>query len=152
MVVLACKILARLIVLHGSSYSKKFSEKTGGYTILQQRLKRWWNIPALWPICFSIFFGYDVASLDLDRPFDKFGLLDLFLPHGKEDVVFPEMLPVIIEMVKSGLRSAILAGDVTEISARGQGSLDDWLSKCDKPKMASSNLTGGFKQEVFTRR
>ncbi|KAK2756534.1 hypothetical protein FQN54_005427 [Arachnomyces sp. PD_36] len=106
-VVLASKILARLLVIHGSSYTRKFSEKSGGFTIMRHRLKRWWHIPALWPICFAIMFGVDVGRLDLDRPFDHFGLLDLFTFRGEAKVVIPDVLPVITGMLQSGLKSVV---------------------------------------------
>lgn len=106
-VVLASKILARLLVIHGSSYTKKFSEKSGGFTIMRHRLKRWWHLPALWPICFSILFGVDVGRLNLDRPFDHFGLLDLFTSKGEAKVVIPDVLPVITGMLQSGLKSVV---------------------------------------------
>ncbi|KAJ6110487.1 hypothetical protein N7486_002722 [Penicillium sp. IBT 16267x] len=111
-VVLATKILARLLVVHGSGYSKKFSEKNGGYTILKHHLKRWWNVPALWTICFSILFGRDFALLDLDRPFDASGLLKLFLSDGDLRIVNPEMFPVLTGMLKSGLRSTVSKSDL----------------------------------------
>ncbi|OKO99835.1 Beige protein -like protein [Penicillium subrubescens] len=95
-VVHAVKILARLLVVHGSGYSKKFSDKNGGYTVLEYHLKRWWNIPALWPICFSILFGQDIALMDLDQPFDAPKLINIFLAGGDLRIAFPEMLPVIL--------------------------------------------------------
>lgn len=106
-VVMASKILARLLVIHGSSYTKKFSEKSGGFTIMRHRLKRWWYIPALWPICFAILFGVDVGRLNLDRPFDHFNLLELFTSKGEPKVVIPDVLPVITGMLQSGLKSVI---------------------------------------------
>ncbi|KAJ5992482.1 hypothetical protein N7451_008206 [Penicillium sp. IBT 35674x] len=111
-VVLATKILARLLVVHGSGYSKKFSDKNGGYTILEHHLKRWWNVPALWTICFSILFGRDIALLNLDIPFDGPGLLKLFLSDGDLRIVNPEMFSVIAGMLKGGLRSTALTSDI----------------------------------------
>jgi hypothetical protein len=106
-VVLAAKILARLIIVHGNHYNKKLSDKTGGYTVMQHRLKRWWNVPLLWPICFAILFGLDVAHMDLDRPFDHFAFVDLFLSKGDVKIVFPEIFPVMAEMLQSGLKKTV---------------------------------------------
>lgn len=134
-------MLARLLVLNGSAYSRKFSEKNGGYIILESRLKRWWSVPALWPICFSILFGRDIALLDLERPFDVPGLLKLFLTDGDLRIVYPEMLPVITGMLKSGLRSVVLAsgkGDNTSSPNRDDDS--------KAPKMSSINSRGKYKQ------
>ncbi|CAI4211078.1 unnamed protein product [Parascedosporium putredinis] len=76
-VVHGCKVLARLLVSHGPGYTSKFAAKTGGFIIMGDRLKRWWDIPTLWPICFSILFGYDVAEIDFDRNFNFFNLIEI---------------------------------------------------------------------------
>ncbi|CAG7976254.1 unnamed protein product [Penicillium nalgiovense] len=136
-VILATQILARLVVVIGSGYSKKFAEKSGGYIILEHRLKRWWDVPALWPICLSIFFGVDHALLNLDKPLDPSELLRAFLIEGDVKVVFPDMLPVIVNMLKSGLRNFTMASDAQEDT---RSHLEERASKCDKPKMNSLKL------------
>lgn len=104
-VVMALKILARLLVISGSAYMAKFVEKTGGITLMQYRLKRWWNIPAVWSVCFAIFFSVDLAKIDFGRSFDLFNLLELFASGDDVTVVYPEMLPVLTSMLQSGLVS-----------------------------------------------
>lgn len=136
--VLATKTIARLLVVHGISYNKKFSEKNGGYTVLKHHLKRWWNIPILWPICFSILFGRDIALLDLDRPFDAQSLLDLFVAGSELEIVYPEMLPVILEMLKSGLRSTLLMDGTTD----GQNPPSVDASDTSVPKASACSLAG----------
>lgn len=138
-VILATKILARLVVVIGSGYSKKFAEKSGGYIILEHRLKKWWDVPALWPICFSILFGVDHALLDLDKAFEPSELLEAFLVEGNVKVVFPDMLPVIVNMLKSGVRNLTMASDVQDDN---HDSLEERASKCDKLKMNSLKLPG----------
>ncbi|KXH48996.1 beige/BEACH domain-containing protein [Colletotrichum salicis] len=103
-VVCGNKILARLLITHGSTYTAKFSGKTGGFTIMAHRLKRWWYIPSLWPICFSILFGLDVANVDLDRNFEFSSLLDTF---GRARVLYPECLQVLTSMLQHGLKDAM---------------------------------------------
>lgn len=98
-------MLARLMVISGPGYVKKFVEKSGGITIMQYRLKRWWNIPTIWPICFAILFGRDIAAINLERNFDLYNLLEIF---GSEDgvrIAYPEILPVLTGMLQSGLKS-----------------------------------------------
>lgn len=68
---------------------------------MAQRLKRWWDIPTLWPICFCILFGNDVADIDFSREFAFFNLLEIF---GKSKVAFPDALPVITSMLQNGLK------------------------------------------------
>ncbi|KPI41369.1 Beige-like protein [Cyphellophora attinorum] len=106
-VVLSVRILARLLVVHGDSYVKKFKERTGGFAIMAHRLKRWWHLPALWPCSFAILFDIDVATLDLDRPFDLFSFVELF--SGKKELVVahPEMVEVIMSMLQSGMKAIV---------------------------------------------
>ncbi|KAF9879515.1 beige beach domain-containing protein [Colletotrichum karsti] len=103
-VVNGSKILARLLITHGSAYTAKFSGKTGGFTIMAHRLKRWWYIPSLWPICFCIFFGFDVAEVDLERNFEFSSLLETF---GKSRIVYPESLQVMTSMLQHGLKDVM---------------------------------------------
>lgn len=98
-------MLARLLVISGPAYMKKFIEKTGGMVIMQHRLKRWWNIPTIWPICFAIFFGQDVADINLERKFDLYNLLEIFDSKGKVKIACPEVLPVLTGMLRNGLKS-----------------------------------------------
>ncbi|KKZ59007.1 hypothetical protein EMCG_00872 [[Emmonsia] crescens] len=134
-VVLATTILARLLVTHGSSYTRKFADKSGGFVIMRRRLRRWWHIPALWPICFAILFGKDVGQLDLDRPFDHFGFLDLFNSTGELNVVFPEVLPVITGMLEAGLKATVLRSSE---SPTIEGAKEPSRSRLNRRSMSSA--------------
>ncbi|SPN99858.1 probable beige protein homolog [Cephalotrichum gorgonifer] len=98
------KMVARLLVSHGPGYASKFSGKTGGFIIMADRLKRWWDIPTLWPICFSILFGYDVAEINFDRNFDFFSLIDIF---GKSKIAYPDVVPVIGAMIQRAIKDVV---------------------------------------------
>lgn len=104
-VILATKILARLLVISGPVYMKKFEEKTGGIVIVQRRLRRWWSITSLWPICFAILFGQDVAAMNMERDFNLFNLIDALNVSSKSQVVYPEIFPVLAAMLENGLRA-----------------------------------------------
>lgn len=104
-VVLSVRVLARLLVVHGDAYVRKFKDKSGGFTIMCHRLKRWWHLPALWPACFAILFGVDVAELNLDRSFDLFSFVELFNSQKNYRVAYPDMFEVIAGMLLSGLRT-----------------------------------------------
>lgn len=106
-VALAAKILARLLVVNGPAYMKKFAEKTGGIVIMQHYLRRWWSIPSIWPVCFAVFFGQDVASINIDRNFDLFNLLEAFNANDKICVTYPEVFPVLAGMLQNGFRAII---------------------------------------------
>lgn len=120
-VVLAAKILARLLVLNGANYVKKFAEKTGGFVIMRHRLKRWWNIPTIWPICFSVMFGRDVAIIDFERSFDLYSMLETFAADGRAKIVCPEILPVITAMLRNGLKAVTKEQEDPESPLTGRG-------------------------------
>jgi beige protein homolog 1 len=107
-VVLGVKILARLLIAHGSGYVNKFATKSGGFVVMRHRLKRWWNIPTIWPICFAILFNHDVAQIDFGRPFELYSLLEMFSAHGTAKVVYPEVFPVIASMLQNGLKTIVM--------------------------------------------
>jgi hypothetical protein len=102
--------------------------------VLEYHLKRWWNIPVLWPVCFSILFGQDIALMDLDQPFDAPTLISMFLADGDLRISVPEMLPVIMGMLKSGLRSSVSGSETSD----QQTLKPDTLST--KPQMSSHSL------------
>ena len=125
-VVLAAKILARLLVVNGPDYVQKFVDKTGGIVIMKYRCKRWWSIPTMWPICFSVFFGKDPADIDFSRNFDMFSLLETFVPDGRAFVVNPALLPVITAMLEQGLKNITREQSDPEspLTEKGHGKTD----------------------------
>lgn len=68
------------------------------------RLRRWWDIPTIWPICFSILFAKDVAEIDFEQPFELFSLLETF---ASTKIVYPAVLPVIMSMIQHGLKDVL---------------------------------------------
>jgi beige protein homolog 1 len=94
--------------VHGGNYVAKFGTKTGGFIVMRNRLKRWWNVAPLWPICLSVLFGKDVAKIDVSRPLDLFGLAEMFSDAGNGKVIYPEMLPVIAGMLKAGIGAIVV--------------------------------------------
>ena len=103
--ILATKILARVLVTNGPGYVEKFTDKTGGFITMRYRLKRWWNKTILWTISFAILFGLDVANIDLTRPFDLYNLLATFAADNTTKVANPQILPVLTAMLQNGLKS-----------------------------------------------
>jgi hypothetical protein len=140
-VVLGCKILARLLVTQPSGYTAKFASKTGGFWIMAYRLKQWWDISTLWPILFSILFGYDVANINFDKSFDFFSLLEIF---GNSRVVFPDLLPVITSMLQHGLRDVLRYQDDPDSPAGGPDSTKSSKENLDtvrtRPRARSMEL------------
>ncbi|KAL5052016.1 hypothetical protein BDW71DRAFT_3705 [Aspergillus fruticulosus] len=137
-VVLASRILARVLVTNGSTYNKRFSEKNNGYIIMRGCLRRWWNIPILWPLCFSVLFGLDLGTTMADRPFDNSSLCRVLMTNEVK-VCFPEIFPVITDMMRSALKKTIKAhGD--------PHSLD--LGQTARPVMAHPVPVGTSDQEA----
>lgn len=116
-VVLGAKILARLLVLNGPHFVKKFADKTGGFTLMKNRLRHWWNTPGIWTICFAILFDRDVASIDFERDFDVFNLVDIFIMHSPQSklrLCYPEIFQVISAMLDTGLRTIVKDRDLAK--------------------------------------
>lgn len=109
-VVLGAKILARVLVVNGPQYVKKFADKTGGFTLMKNRLRHWWNTPGIWSICFAILFDRDVATIDFERDFDVFNLVDIFIMHSPQSklrICYPDVFPVVSAMLDTGLRAIV---------------------------------------------
>jgi len=140
------KILARLLVVHGSAYVGKFGSKTGGFSIMRFRLKRWWDIAPLWPILFSILFARDVADINFERSFDLFSLLETF---SNCKVVYSGILPVITAMLQHGLKDVLRTQDDPDspLAERGNGQPPTKSSVVDA-RFRSMSLT----KELETRR
>ncbi|KHO01341.1 beige/BEACH domain protein [Metarhizium album ARSEF 1941] len=153
-VIQGCRILARLLVSHGSSYTSKFAGKSGGFVIMASKLKRFWANAKLWPICFSILFGCDVANISLEDGIDPPSLLALF---SKRKVVYPESLIIITSMLQHGLRDVMKRLDESDSQTRSRGDGDNGsmasnlsaaelnmanLSKFDSPLSEENVLSG----------
>ena len=59
----------------------------------------------MWPICFAVLFGQDVASINMERSFDLYSLLESFNTIGQARVVYPEIFPVVTAMLQAGLEA-----------------------------------------------
>ncbi|KAI9375761.1 hypothetical protein BJX61DRAFT_548791 [Aspergillus egyptiacus] len=136
-VVLASRILARVIVTSDSKYNKRFSDKNGGYTIMRRCMRRWWTIPAMWPICFSVLFGLDLGITMAGKPFDRASFSGMFAGNETQ-VCFPEMFPVITEMMRSALRKSVM-------TSKDSHTLD--LTQTSVPLMADHVPVGTSDQE-----
>ena len=148
--VLAAKILARLLVANGPHYVKKFADKTGGFVILKNRLKNWWNTPGIWTICFALLFGMDVARIDFERDFDVFNLVEVFLAKGSNrrlEIVYPAVFAVITAMLDTGLRAIVKDPGKAEDNAPSNQSSEATVSRGRRRTMslnAQQPVVGNF--------
>jgi len=115
---------------------------------MRHRLKRWWDIPPLWPIIFSILFAYDVADIDFERPFELFSVLETF---GKSKVVYPDVLPVITAMMQHGLKDVLRNQDDPESPLNEKGAPQDQPSNL-RPPIHGRNRSMSLTKELESKR
>lgn len=108
-VFMSVKLLAHLLVIHGPQYIKRFGDKNGGFVTLAQKLRSWWNTPAIWTICFALLFGVDPVTIDFEEDFNHFTLADIFSRKSFQ-VIYPETFPVLAAMLEHGLRAIVQDG------------------------------------------
>ena len=70
---------------------------------MKHRLQRFWGVPGLWLTCFAILFGKDVADIDYTSNLDLFTLLHTFAIDDQTTMSNPEIMPVIIGMLRTAL-------------------------------------------------
>ncbi|KAL8899813.1 MAG: hypothetical protein Q9207_006001, partial [Kuettlingeria erythrocarpa] len=133
------RLLARLLVVNGSSYVKRFSEEAGGMVILRHRLQRWCYVPAVWRTCLAILFGRDIAGVELGRPFNLFSLVDDLMGNGKSPDLYPQIIPVLMSMMQSALKALDLG--ISEVQA----------SASDKPDIAPTNRSHGSEEQLVSK-
>lgn len=115
------KILSRLLVINGPGYVEKFAEKTGGMTILQHRLAKWWKQPGVWTSCLAVLFGRDVAKIDYSIPFDWFNLMEVLAIEGNTRVIYPHILRVLSGMLQAGFKAVSRAQPMNVLPAKLPG-------------------------------
>lgn len=147
--VFGSQILARLLVVLGPAYVTKFTgNKTGGFIIMQNRLSRWWDISTLWPICFSILFGVDPATIDFERTFELYSLLETF---GDHKVVYPALLPVVISMLQQGLNTILRNQDDPDSPLRDRGNDDENTPSLSVPDVPSRRRSMSLTKELESK-
>lgn len=139
---LGAKILARMLVVHGPTYVKKFAEKTGGFVVMRYHLTRWWKVQAIWLACFAILFGQDVAVIDFERPLTLFSLLESFKVDGRLKVDCPEVLPILTSMLRNGLKTVINGQQDPNSPLRNERS-DDMRSENKPPSSEPEHIRAG---------
>jgi hypothetical protein len=116
---------------------------------MRHRLKRWWDIPTLWPICFSILFNYDVAEIDYERSFDLFSLLETF---GTSKVAYPNIMPTIIAMLQQGLNSLLRNQEDPDSPLRDRSNGHEQSANLAVPSSSSRRRSMSLTKELEARR
>jgi hypothetical protein len=116
---------------------------------MRYRLKRWWDISTLWPICFCILFDRDVTDIDFERPFELFSLLESF---NNCKVVYPGVLPVITSMLQHGLKDVLRHQDDPDSPLNEKTANQDQSSALSVPKSSSRRRSMSLTKELESRR
>ena len=115
---------------------------------MRHRLRRWWDLPTLWPLCFGILFGHDVAQIDYDKPFDLYSLLEIF---NTSKVVYPGVLPIIISMLEQGLKTILRNQDDPDSPLAGRNNSDDYTLTSPSPATPTRPRSMSLEKELESR-
>jgi hypothetical protein len=82
--------------------------------------------------------------MDLDRPFDHFAFVDLFLTKGDVKIVFPEIFPVMAEMLQSGLKKAVATNEGPMRQTSTPGAVQQRQPSLHRHSMSSPSPSSEF--------
>ncbi|KAF7722919.1 hypothetical protein EC973_002599 [Apophysomyces ossiformis] len=104
-VVLAARILARLLVTQGPTYISKFRLASEGFLVMAELLPHYWNLLQLNQILLTAMMGIDIAGVPLQC--DSRQLNDR-LRSAQTKFLIPDMILVIIALWKEGIKATNL--------------------------------------------
>ncbi|TKA62829.1 hypothetical protein B0A55_11399 [Friedmanniomyces simplex] len=104
---MAMRITTRSLATLGKDFKAPFVERNSGWITLRSRLKMHWRSETLWLACFAILFGQDVPTVTADGRLGVFTLVEVFRIGTSTVIVNPEVLPTLMAMLETGLRTAI---------------------------------------------
>ena len=128
MVLSATKILARLLIVNGPGYVQKFNESTKGFTLVQARLKVWWQVRDIWTTIFALLLGIDIPLLDFEQGLDCRVFKSRMDETDREIMFCPQAMDIILSLVEEGVKES------REQSLRTTSS----ASELDQPKEHST--------------
>jgi hypothetical protein len=103
-VVLALRILCRLLVLQGPAYMMKFRSGTDGMYIMQSLLKNHWNILQVHETLVATLLGMDIADIPLQGSGDFSRIIALHSQNAHRQIPIPEIMRVESALIDHGLR------------------------------------------------
>lgn len=106
-VVLASRIVSRILTNQGPSYVNKFRQTSEGFTILNKLLPHYWHLVQLHQVLTITMMGADISSFPLQKSFDIEDL-KLCLRSDSSKFMIPDLLPIVIGLLKEGMANALV--------------------------------------------
>ncbi|KAI9672618.1 MAG: hypothetical protein M1831_000053 [Alyxoria varia] len=100
----ATKILARLLIVNGPGYVKKFNESTKGFTLVQARLRSWWRVRDVWTTVFALLLGIDIPLLDFVQGLDCQVFSSRMNETNQEAIFCPQAMDIILSLMEEGVK------------------------------------------------
>jgi len=96
----AMKMIARALIVQGTDFKIKFTEKMAGFQTVKARLRSQWENSSVWVSCFAILFGQDIANIEPPSSLTLYYLVSTFA-QGAIKIENPEVMPAIIGMLEA---------------------------------------------------
>ncbi|CAM0141774.1 unnamed protein product [Umbelopsis sp. WA50703] len=124
-VVLALRILSRLLVTQGQTYLLKFRTASDGFLIMQKLLRYHWNVLHVHETLLATLFGIDIAEMPLEPVSDLSRVMDLHSQRASRQVPIPDILMVELSIIEYAMKRQLRVGisdqrtrEITEYMAR----------------------------------
>lgn len=105
-VVLASRIVSRILINQGPTYVNKFRQTSEGFTILTKLLPHYWHLVQLHQVLTITMMGADISLFPLHKTFDIEDL-KLCLRSDSSKFMIPDLLPIVIGLLKEGMADAL---------------------------------------------
>nr|POF06987.1 beige protein like 1 [Quercus suber] len=125
---LALGMMCRSLFLLRSEFKTPFVDKNGGFTTLKSRMKIFWRSPVAWVCCFAMLFGRDKPATD-NVDVNVFSFVEALNVNNQLAILHPEMLPTIMIMLETGLRSITKTDAPVESEAKLLTTMIQFLSE-----------------------
>ncbi|KAI9289228.1 hypothetical protein BC943DRAFT_300701 [Umbelopsis sp. AD052] len=103
-VVLALRILCRLLILQGPAYMIKFRSGTDGMYIMQSLLKHHWNVLQVHEALVTTLLGMDISDIPLQSSVDFSRIFALHTQNAHRQIPIPELMRVELALIDQGLK------------------------------------------------
>lgn len=116
-VVLALRILCRLLVTQGQTYLLKFRVGSDGMLVMQNLLRYHWNVFQVHEALIATLLGIDVADIPIQASADLSRIITLHTQNAHRQIAIPEIFRVELALIDDGMReqkNSDLSGKLTK--------------------------------------